>query len=408
MKSLEKNILIVAYACEPNKTSEPGVGWNFSREISTFSNVTVLTRLNNKNSIEKANNKNINFIYYDLPSFFLFFKKRIPLGTQLYFFFWQWGAYFMLRNYIKNKPFDLLHHLNFSVSWNPPPFFLIKIPFVWGPIGGADFVPFNFLKNMGFKPFLNERLYIFINLFRKLSSFLYFTKRNRKALILRTNSSVKMFKKKSFDNISVISETASKDINNISFKSRKLNGKIYAVCIGRLNYWKGFLFAVKGFHLYLNNGGKGRLELYGEGPELNKIKTYIDENNLNDSIKIMGFVSHSKIKDVLLEANVLLHPSFRDGGSWSIMEAMSYGLPVICLDTSGPKDMVTNKCGILINMTSNNQVVNDISKGLIRLLNDSEFFESLSKNAHNRIKTEYTWAVRGNQTRIVYESILNN
>ena len=30
---MKKNVLIIAYACEPGKTSEPGVGWNFSKEI---------------------------------------------------------------------------------------------------------------------------------------------------------------------------------------------------------------------------------------------------------------------------------------------------------------------------------------------------------------------------------------
>ena len=101
MNQKKINVLIVAYACEPNRTSEPGVGWNFSNEVSSFSNVTVLTRLNNKSDIEKANPSHINFIYYDLPAIFLFIKKKIPLGTQLYFFLWQWGAYFKLRAYFK-------------------------------------------------------------------------------------------------------------------------------------------------------------------------------------------------------------------------------------------------------------------------------------------------------------------
>ena len=133
MGKIKRNVLIVAYACEPNRTSEPGVGWNFSREISKFSNLTVLTRLNNKSIIESSEKNKINFIYYDLPSFFLFLKKRIPLGTQLYFFFWQWGAYFRLKKHLKTNVVDLIHHLNFSVIWNPPPFFMIKKPFIWGP-----------------------------------------------------------------------------------------------------------------------------------------------------------------------------------------------------------------------------------------------------------------------------------
>ena len=49
------NILLIAYACEPDKTSEPGVGWNFSREILNFDmvkHVTMITRANNQKNIE--------------------------------------------------------------------------------------------------------------------------------------------------------------------------------------------------------------------------------------------------------------------------------------------------------------------------------------------------------------------
>lgn len=398
------NVLIVAYACEPNKTSEPGVGWNFSQEVSAFSNLTVLTRLNNKNDIEKANPRHISFIYYDLPAIFLYLKKRIPLGTQLYFFLWQFGAYFKLSRYFKSNPIDLLHHLNFSIRWNPPPFFLVNKPIVWGPIGGADFIPFHFLKKMSVRAFFNESLYFFINFLSKLSS--YFYSKNLKAIVLRTNSSLKLFKKEKFRSVSVISETASKEIEHISFEKKSLNGELYAVCIGRLNYWKGFFMAVKGFHLFLESGGKGKLEIYGEGSEQKKITEYIDKNSLNDNIIIKGFVSNNIIKEVLLKANVLLHPSFREGGSWSIMEAMSYGLPVVCLDTSGPKDMVTEDCGILISLTSNDSVVQDIGNSLIRLLNDNEYYYTLSINAHNRIKKQYTWKKRGQQIKAVYNTIL--
>ena len=36
MSNDKKKVLILAYACEPNKPSEPGVGWHLGREISEF------------------------------------------------------------------------------------------------------------------------------------------------------------------------------------------------------------------------------------------------------------------------------------------------------------------------------------------------------------------------------------
>ena len=45
-------VLISAYACEPGKGSEPGVGWNFSKEMAKHHDLWVLTRLNNREIIE--------------------------------------------------------------------------------------------------------------------------------------------------------------------------------------------------------------------------------------------------------------------------------------------------------------------------------------------------------------------
>ena len=107
----------------------------------------------------------------------------------------------------------------------------------------------------------------------------------------------------------------------------------------------------------------------------------------------------------MVESNVLIHPSFREGGSWSIMEAMSYGLPVICLDTSGPKDMVTKKCGMLISLKSTQSISEQISDGLLELSGNKEMYLELSSNAQKRILKEYTWNRRREQISQVYEML---
>jgi glycosyltransferase involved in cell wall biosynthesis len=398
--------LIISYACEPDKTSEPGVGWNFSSQISKFAETTVLTRKNNKAVIQNQNFHNINFIYYDLNNFFLFFKKRIPLGTQIYFFFWQIGAYLKIKEILKTQKFDIIHHVNFSLSWNPPPFKLIDSPIVWGPVGRSDFIPFKFLIKMGLNAIVNETIYKFMYV---LSNFFDLDKnKNLKAILYRTSKSSKadrIKEKKTF----IISETASVDILKIKYQKKIIKSEfIHAICVGRLNYWKGFIFAVKGFHNFILNGGKGKLEIYGEGECSNNIKEYIRKNNLENFIFIKGFVKNNFIKEVMKKAHVLIHPSFRDGGSWSILEAMSFSMPVICLNTSGPKDMVTKNCGFLIDLDNEHQIMSDIGGSLLKLSNDKKLFDNLSRSAYNRIKSEYTWDKRRSQIKNVYDSVLNS
>lgn len=404
----KKRVLIVAYACEPDKTSEPGVGWHFSREISKSYEVIVLTRKNNQKSIESQEADSRSFIYYDLPGIFKLLKRTLPLGTQLYYGLWQWGAYLHAKKFMKKSglQIDLVHHLNFGVSWIAPPAYLLKQPFVWGPIGGGDTVPWSFLKKMKLRWIAQEIVYGTINRIGKVSPFSLITRIKVAAVVFRTQSAKLLFPKRGNTHSAIISETASSEI--VARQSKTMGNTVHAICVGRMNYWKGFILAVQGFHEFLKQGGQGTLELFGEGTELQSIANYIKANKLEGHIFIRGFVPNETIKQKMDEAQIMLHPSFREGGSWAIMEAMSFGIPVICLNTSGPKDMVTENCGMLIQMKSSEQVSADIGNALNTLFKEKSVYEKLSKNAITRIKEEYNWTRRGEQIGAIYEKVLDD
>ena len=407
MKTDKKNTFIVAYACEPNETSEPGVGWNFSQEISKFMNITLLTRSNNKKSIESvSNDAKINYIYYDLPNYLTILKKKIPFGLQLYYIFWQIGAYKKAKKIINSeKKYDIFHHLTFGMTKMVPPLFMINIPSIWGPIGGGDRIPYHFLKGNGIKPYISEFIYRTLHQVSNYSPFSFMARRSVNAIVFRTNSSLNNFPTNGCKRRYVFSETASTSLEKKDIY-KNLDTEFQILCIGRMIQSKGYIFALKGFKDFLDNGGKAKLVFLGKGPEEETLKHYVKENSLEKSVIFKGFLPNSEVKEHLEKAHILLHPSFREGGSWSIMEAMSYGLPTICLDTSGPKDMVTDKCGILIPLGSTTEVVTDISKALFSLTSDKKQYQIFSENAQKRIRLSYNWGNRAQQIHKVYDEVL--
>src|SRR6266516_2036092 len=120
MKARPK-ILVSAYACEPDKGSEPGVGWNWVREIARFHRVWVITRSNNQPGIQQALLEQpmhgVHWTYFDLPRS-LRFWKRGQLGTHLYYYLWQVGAYHLGRKMEEEICFDLIHHVTFGKYWS--------------------------------------------------------------------------------------------------------------------------------------------------------------------------------------------------------------------------------------------------------------------------------------------------
>ena len=119
-------ILLSAYACEPNRGSEPEVGWNWALTLANKGHDTfVITRKNNKKSIKKyllKNKKNnLKFIYYDLPKFLLNISKKKKNQLSVLLFMANRCFFFYFKLSKKNKirfhtPCDFCKFKNTSFS----------------------------------------------------------------------------------------------------------------------------------------------------------------------------------------------------------------------------------------------------------------------------------------------------
>ena len=161
MESLK--ILMSAYACEPSKGSEPGVGWRWALETARLGHeVWTVTRENNRAGIEAglaplgaALASRLHFVYYDLPPR-LRTWKRGGRGVHLYYFLWQWGAYRRARQLHRRQRFDAVHHITFGVTRQPSFMGRLGIPFVLGPLGGAERAPLALRRHFPFAGFVRD------------------------------------------------------------------------------------------------------------------------------------------------------------------------------------------------------------------------------------------------------------
>ena len=123
-------LLLSAYACEPDRGSEPGVGWHQVTQAARFHDTWVITRSNNRPAIEKALARealpNVHWVYFDLPPWARFWKKG-ERGIHLYYVLWQLGAFFTARDLSRRIDFDLVHPVTFVNYWLPT--LLLLVPF---------------------------------------------------------------------------------------------------------------------------------------------------------------------------------------------------------------------------------------------------------------------------------------
>lgn len=80
----------------------------------------------------------------------------------------------------------------------------------------------------------------------------------------------------------------------------------------------------------------------GGNGEVEKVKNLIKSYGISDMVKYEGWVSGDKKTDLLNCADAYILPSYKEGLPISILEAMSYALPIISTPVGGIPEIVKN------------------------------------------------------------------
>ena len=105
-------------------------------------------------------------------------------------------------------------------------------------------------------------------------------------------------------------------------------------------------------------------------------------------------------------ADALVFPALRDSGGSALLEAMSKGIPVICLDWGGPGEMVDDQSGVKIPVTTPDETVAAFAEGLARLQRDPHWRTQLGERAIERARSHFTWEAKRRLLETTYNRLL--
>jgi colanic acid/amylovoran biosynthesis glycosyltransferase len=156
------------------------------------------------------------------------------------------------------------------------------------------------------------------------------------------------------EKISIISVSYNSDL----FKSQnrlKNQKTIKILSVGRLVEFKGHIYGLKVVESLLELGYNVDYKIIGDGQERLFLLDYIKNNNLLNSITLLGAKTQEQIKAQMLESDIFLMCSTADAtgrcetfGLVSV-EAQATGLPVVAFDSGGVSEtFLNNKTGILV------------------------------------------------------------
>lgn len=155
---------------------------------------------------------------------------------------------------------------------------------------------------------------------------------------------------------------------------------------------KGIKYLLQSFAAFNKKGYTNiKLILAGDGPLKEEILSFIDAHNLNDSIKYIGKIKGKEKEKFFKSIDAFILPAIsltndQDGIPVVLMEAISYGIPIISTKVSGiPEICINNYNGLLIEEKRPDILYHAIKE----LIDCKEKTYKFSINSLNLAKTEY-------------------
>lgn len=328
-------ILAFAYSCEPDKGSEPGAGWMLAQNLATFAEVWVITRANNRPTIEAGASRlehpeNLNFVYVDLPAWARWWKKG-PRGMRLYYFLWQQAALREARRLSARLQFDCVWHLTIANAWIGSTAALVGLPFVYGPVGGGVRAPIGLLASLGLRGIAYEGLREVVRQgARYLNPLARASWRNADVILVQNEETARWLPQSHRAKAVVLQNAA---VETVVATARDRSRGRTAVLTARLLPWKGGSLAVRA----IARTEEWRLIVCGTGADMDRLKRLAEKLGVEDRVEFRGRVPQEELFRIYAtEADVFLYPSMHDDSPLAVAEAVTAGLRVVCLDVGGP------------------------------------------------------------------------
>lgn len=155
--------------------------------------------------------------------------------------------------------------------------------------------------------------------------------------------------------------------------------------------YRNYETLVKVVDKIVKNNGIVHLDIMGsidsDKEYANYIKKMIADMNLDKYITIWGQVDDEKYVELHNNADMFLFVNINQSWGLAVFEAMSCGLPVIVSESVGAIELLTDKEDSIILDPEN---VDSIYNEIMNLKNDKKYYEKISTNAYEKVKS-FTW-----------------
>jgi colanic acid/amylovoran biosynthesis glycosyltransferase len=194
------------------------------------------------------------------------------------------------------------------------------------------------------------------------------------------------------------------DTDKFRPKNDRVNRETFTILnIGRLVKDKAQKNLIEACKLLKEEGYIFECLIVGDGPLMKELKGYINENQLDKEIKLIGKVFQEQICEIYGMADIFVLTSVRENLPNVLLESLAMGIPVIATNIAGIPELIKDKVtGILIELNDPHQLAEKIKL----LIKDKRLAKELSENGRKSVCMNFDTNDMINKLEKIYLQLL--
>lgn len=185
---------------------------------------------------------------------------------------------------------------------------------------------------------------------------------------------------------------------------KSTDGTITIVVISRLYPNKGADLLTRLVPRICSMHDKVRFVIAGDGPKYVELQQMVESCRLQERVQLMGSVPHEKVREVMCQGDIYLHPSLTEAFGTVLVEAASCGLLIVSTTVGGIPEVLPKHMTVHAQETSVSSLVEATNKG-ISLIRSGEIDTS---SFHQEIFNMYNWLDVAKRTEVVYQNVFKD
>lgn len=390
-----RRILLSSFACSPLWGSEPGVGWQWLLQLVRHHDVVLLTHAHFRNHLEPAlaaaGLAALPVHYFQAPALGLHPHKQ--LNSRLYYTWWQWRVRKLVRKLVAAQHFDVIHHLTWGTLRFPCLLGRLGVPLVMGPLGGGESAPLRLFNGLPLKVRAFDYLRSLTLMWVRIDPLATWGPRRAALVLCKSGDSLQALPRSVQARAVVAPEIGS--VSAAPFPREPATGRAgphRLLFAGRLLGWKGVALALGAVKLLVRKGHDVRLDIAGDGPLRAHLAQQVALLGLQERVRLLGNIPREELLTLYGESDLFLFPSLHDSSGNVVLESLSHGLPVVCLDLGGPQHYVDSSCGLVVATRglSRGQLEQALADAVAGLLLAPDRLQQMSRQAVEHAQRQ-TW-----------------